>query len=55
MIYIYSLIMICAGIYTFTYGVSLWRDDKNKLGGFGAVLIAVTGTIMPMVVLFMKR
>ncbi len=55
MIYIFTFFMLCAGYYTLTYGVSLWKDDKNKLGGAGTVIIAIVGTIAPIVVMYMKR
>lgn len=55
MIYIFMLFMACCGFYTFTYGVSLWRDDKNKLGGFAVALFALIGTIVPGIVLFIRN
>ncbi len=55
MIYIFMLFMLGSGYYTFTYGISLWRDDKNKLGGFAVAVFAVIGTIIPGIVLFMKN
>lgn len=39
--------------YTFTFGKSLWIDDKNKLGGLGAILMAVLSIIGPVIVVFM--
>lgn len=54
MIYLLVLFMACCGYYTFTYGISLWRDEKNKLGGFAAAALAAVGTIAPGIVLFMK-
>lgn len=55
MIYIFTLFMLLTGYYALTYGISLWKEDKNKLSGFGAVAIAVIGTIIPIIVLFLKR
>jgi hypothetical protein len=55
MMYVFVLFMFACGYYTFTYGVSLWRDDKNKLGAVGVVIAAVVGTIAPVVVMFIKR
>lgn len=54
MLYIFTLFMLGCGYYTLTYGISLWRDDKNKLGGFGAAAVAILGTVVPIVVLYMK-
>jgi hypothetical protein len=53
MIYIASLFILCSGYYTLTYGISLWKDENNKLGGFGVSLLAVIGTVVPIIVLFM--
>lgn len=55
MTYIYSLVILCVGYYTFTYAISLWRDENNILGSFGAGLISIIGTIVPIVVLFIKK
>lgn len=47
-----EIIMILAGCYyTFTYGKSLWVDEQNKLGGFGAVLAAAAGAAAPIILL----
>jgi hypothetical protein len=55
MIYMFVFLMLACGYYTFTYGISLWRDDGNKLGSIGVMLAAVGGTIVPIVVMFVKR
>ena len=55
MIYIFMLFMLGCGYYTFTYGISLWRDDKNKLGSIAVAAFAVVGTIIPGIVLFIKN
>jgi hypothetical protein len=55
MIYILMIFMLLAGYYSLTYGVSLWRDDNKRLGSVGAILIAVLGTIIPIVFLYLKR
>lgn len=47
--------MLGCGYYTLTYGVSLWRDDNNKLGAVGAIMAAVIGTIAPITVMFLRR
>ncbi|NLI91593.1 MAG: hypothetical protein GX434_05125 [Peptococcaceae bacterium] len=38
--YILLLFVFASSYYTFTFGKSLWTDDQNKIGGFGAVLIS---------------
>jgi hypothetical protein len=55
MIYIFVLFMLACGYYTFTYGVSLWRDDANKLGAVGAAMAAIVGTIAPIISIFLKQ
>ncbi|MCX7711175.1 MAG: hypothetical protein N2484_15160 [Clostridia bacterium] len=54
MIIVLTLLVLCSGYYTFTYGVNLWREDKNRLGGIGTVFIAVLGTIVPIVVYYLS-
>lgn len=55
MIYVFVLFMLACGYYTLTYGISLWRDDGNKLGALGVAMAAMVGTIAPIVVMFIKR
>lgn len=55
MVYIVMILMLLIGYYTLTFGISLWRDSNNKLGSVGAIIIAVLGTIVPIVVMFVKR
>jgi len=52
--YIFSILILCAGYYTFSYGVYLWKEDKNRLGAVGAVVAAIMGAIVPVIVLFIK-
>lgn len=47
--------MLLAGYYSLTYGVSLWRDDKKRLGSIGTILIAIFGTLVPIVFMFINR
>lgn len=47
--------MLMAGYYSLTYGVSLWRDDHRKLGSIGVILIAIFGTLIPIVFMFINR
>lgn len=55
MIYFTVLFMMCAGYYCLTYGISLWKVEKNKLGGFGAILAATLGTIVPILYMLLKK
>lgn len=49
------IVVLAIGYYTFTYGMSLWKDDKNKLGAFGTILIAILGIAAPLVFMFIKK
>ncbi|MGI6451006.1 MAG: hypothetical protein ACOX3R_12255 [Desulfitobacteriia bacterium] len=48
------LIALAGSYYTCTFGRSLWVDDRNKLGGFGAVLAAIAGAAGPLLLLLSK-
>lgn len=53
--YFTILFMFCAGYYCLTYGISLWKAEKNKLGGFGVILAAMMGTIVPVIYILIKK
>ena len=55
MTYVFAILMLMIGYYTLTFGISLWKNDKNRLGGAGAIIMAVVGTLIPIIVLFVKR
>lgn len=52
--YVFGLVMLIFGYHCFTYGISLWKNDKNKLGAVGTIMVATIGTIVPIVALFVK-
>ncbi|MCX7920731.1 MAG: YczI family protein [Clostridia bacterium] len=54
MLYLFMLAMIASGYYTFTFGVNQW-NKKNKLGGISTMVVAVLGTIVPSIVLYLKN
>lgn len=54
MIYLFILFIFGCGYYTLTYGMSLWKEDNNKLGAVAAIAFAVVGTILPSIVLIVK-
>lgn len=54
MLYILMFLMLLSGYYTFTFGISQIKR-KNRLGGFGTIVISIIGTIIPMVILYMKN
>jgi len=47
--------MLCAGYYCLTYGISLWKTEKSKLGAFGVILADVIGTIVPIFYILFKK
>ncbi len=55
MIYILVIFMLCCGYYTFTYGISIWKNEKNKLASIGTIAMAIIGVVLPIIVLFIKR
>lgn len=52
--YVFILFMLVCGYYTMTYGLSLWREDDNKLGALAAIVMAVIGVVLPSIVLILK-
>lgn len=55
MIYLFSVFILACGYYTLTYGINLWKMGDEKLAGFGAIAIALAGTVAPIIVMFLKR
>jgi hypothetical protein len=53
--YIAMFLMLCAGYYCLTYGISLWNCEKNKLGGFGAIMAALIGIIVPILYILFRK
>ncbi|AEY66488.1 YczI family protein [Clostridium sp. BNL1100] len=54
MIYILMFLMLLSGYYTFTFGINQIKR-RNRLGGFSTIVVAILGTIVPMVILYMKN
>jgi ABC-type maltose transport system permease subunit len=55
MIYILACFMLTSGYYTLTYGISIYKEDSNKLGGYASIAVAVLGTLLPIIILFLKQ
>lgn len=53
--YFLILIFLVIGYHTFSYGVNVLKNEKNKLAAFGVFLLAVAGVCIPAVMLFVKR
>lgn len=51
---ILSLIIIASCYYSFSYGVYLWKTEKNKIAGFGVLFITLLGVIVPMVNMYIN-
>lgn len=54
MAFLGSLFILCAGYYSLTYGIYVLKTEKNTLGGFGVLLITIIGTVLPIIMLFIK-
>jgi hypothetical protein len=52
--YFLLLLILGSSYYTFTFGKSLWVDDHNKLGGFGASVIAFLAVAASVLFFFWK-
>lgn len=55
MIYILACFILASGYYTLTYGISIYKEDNNKLGGSAAIAVALAGTLIPIIILFIKQ
>jgi len=49
-----SVLILTSCYYTFTYAKSLWVDDKNKLGGFGAGMAAMIGAVGLLILIYVR-
>lgn len=54
MVYVLAIFILCSGYYTLTFGLYMWKRERNKLGGFGAILLAAAGTIWPIIIMFIR-
>jgi len=52
--YFFTLLMLMAGYYTFSYGIFQWKKENNKLGAFGTIMFALLGTIIPVIFLIIR-
>ena len=55
MLYIVAVFLLATGYYSFTYGISVWKNENNKLGGIFVVLLSLVGTLFPLIVLFIRK
>ncbi|MEY8764097.1 MULTISPECIES: hypothetical protein [Clostridium] len=44
--YILCFLIICSGYYTFSYGVSVWVEENNRLAAFGVWLLDAASTLI---------
>ncbi|WP_200880603.1 hypothetical protein [Clostridium drakei] len=49
---ILSLIIIVACYHSFSYGVYLWKIEKEKLASFGVMLLTFLGTVIPIAAVY---
>lgn len=55
MLYLLCLFIIGCNYYTLTYGVYLWKNENNKLGSIGTIIIVIIATVAPILVLFIRK
>jgi hypothetical protein len=47
--YIFAIVILLSGYYSFSYGIFQWKKEKNKLGAFGTILFSIVGTVIPVI------
>lgn len=52
--YIVIILIIISEYYTVTYGITLYKKHKNKLGGLAALFLALSSAIISIVLVFIK-
>lgn len=52
--YITTAIILLFGIYPISYGRYQWKNEKNKLGAFGTIIITAIGVIFPVILLWLR-
>jgi len=52
--YLVMLFMIACNYYTFTYGLYLWKKEKNKTGSVAVIILSLIGAIIPSITLLIK-
>lgn len=48
------IFVLGACYYTFMFGVSIWKKEKNKLGGFGSCLLAIAAALFSLITLIIR-
>lgn len=51
---ILSIVVIMSCYYSFTYGIYLWKNEKNKLPALGVMLITILGVIVPIINIYKR-
>lgn len=54
MIYAFLLFMAACGYHSLTYGIHLWKKERNRLGGLSMILLSVLGTVIPAYIMLLK-
>jgi len=54
MIYLLILFFLAVGYYTCSYGAFIIKKEKNILAAVGTIALGIIGTVVPIMVLFMK-
>jgi len=53
MVYVVSIAILACGYYSFTFGIYQWKK-KNRLGGVSTMIASAVGTIVPIILLYIK-
>lgn len=55
MTYLLIIPIVISCFYTFTYGLNILKNDKEKLPAFGVFLLSILGIVVPTVYIFIKN
>ena len=55
MIYLVILFILIANYYTLTYGINVWKNEKNTMGGFAIIFLVILSTVAPIIFFIIRR
>jgi hypothetical protein len=55
MIYLVIVFVLIVNYYTLTYGVNVWKNEKNTMGGFAVIFLAILSTAASIIFLAIRR
>jgi hypothetical protein len=54
MIYLVITLILISGYYTLTYGISVWKNENNALGGMAVITLATLATVISVIFLIVR-